>query len=735
MLGFWCNVPFQASTIMTLTFITDTITTTGTITNPIATPLSDPWWVPHPDLPTAIITFLLSVVILPVLYFSGRLIRNSLKAGATHVIDIVIYHVAARFHHSLAATFTLKKYCSLLLKGSSQFLQVPSTHNISLEIDKVYVPLFADEKGGSQRAFTHQDLLSVGNRIVVAGDPGSGKSSLVKRLLRDTCKAALEKPRRSRLPIWIELRKLEIPGNIEDESLGSWLYEEFRRRVKEFRVLKMSEAFDAYSKSTGLLVLLDGLDEVATMRYPRVWKAIESLSEILANTSDKNTILLTMRTQFQQQIRGTYSDAFPISLYLKPFSPSDIYEFLSRWPFREHRARKITEIFNSLSDRPTLREMCSNPLVLSMYVAEVAASGEAIAPETRTDFYSKVTQELLVFRRSRQVGPAPARTTLREQRETILGILAHDHLLDPSQPANSLSWPKALEVVSDVVGCKLDQAQVVFDDLAKDTGLIMEERPGETFRFIHLTFAEYLAAFEAVRGRKGGWDGLVMAHKQFKSSPHEQLHGRLIEVLPFATGLLARPDRVTAMRDVLEIDDWRLTARVFLETKLYSDAGWPDFVRSTHDLLLSQPETEWDSDWLRSLHLFNTVVTDAEQSAAHVRSAELAVNLESFYRSLLAIQKHSMEKLLTSYASQDAAAAFRLAQLTGLELVNTFPDVIVSNLDQKPFFGLIVQQALDDTEFEPRLGQRFLLKADYVPGRSQRGLWISLQALRGRNSY
>ena len=55
---------------------------------------------------------------------------------------------------------------------------------------------------------------------------------------------------------------------------------------------------------------------------------------------------------------------------LKSFSPSDIYEFLTRWPFKTKKTLHITRIYNELTDRPTLREMCTNPLILAMYVAE-----------------------------------------------------------------------------------------------------------------------------------------------------------------------------------------------------------------------------------------------------------------------------------------------------------------------------------------------------------------------------
>src|SRR5207247_514209 len=99
-------------------------------------------------------------------------------------------------------------------------------------------------------------------------------------------------------------------------------------------------------------------------------------------------------------------------------------------------------------DRPTLREMCSNPLVLSMYVAEDLASGGILSPTSRTDFYKKVTDELMFNRRLVQKNNTePLHNTLKEQRERILGRIAYDHIMDINQPGNNLSWKNAILII------------------------------------------------------------------------------------------------------------------------------------------------------------------------------------------------------------------------------------------------------------------------------------------------
>jgi hypothetical protein len=385
-------------------------------------------------------------------------------------------------------------------------------------------------------------------------------------------------------------------------------------------------------------------------------------------------------------------------MFLKAFSPSDIYEFLTRWPFSKDGEQSIPRIYKELTDRPTLREMCSNPLILSMYVAEDQAAGHTIAPETRTEFYTKVSEELIIRRRLQQTGPAPAATKLREQRQRILGRLAFEHLLNTDQPTNSLQWSDALRVVAGVMSCSESEAESIFRDLAKETGLVTEERIQQTFRFIHLTLCEFLAAFEAVQGQEAGWVDLINAHKNLQSQEQPQLRSRLVEVIPFACGLLPRVKRYDALGDVIKIGDNHLLALSFLETKSYDHPGWPAFVTQEKESLLSTPEDNWDERWLRQLHLFNVVVRDANSCATHLPTIGGTVDLALFFRTLVEKQQSSLSTLLSAYATQDAAAAFRLAEICNLDLARDFPEIIVSNCDQIPFFALVREQALRELE-------------------------------------
>ena len=652
----------------------------------------------HLDLRTCLFT----TSLISVLIILWRIVLKHIKEWGNLLIEGTLYILSRTINHSLAATFTLNRYCRIQL-GNERLknLHVPSSTDISLPIDQIFVKLTLRGNLPNDGDLSNWNLLTIGNRIKIMGDPGSGKSSLIKRTFRDQCQSGRSKPRSTKLPVLIELKNIQLPEKKDIPDHGKWLYRYIKGEVAKVRAYKMAECFDIYSETKGILLLLDGLDEVSSTNYAIIEKAINELSIHLGELSENNSIVLTMRTQFYQQVQASYLSNFPHTTFLKPFTPADIYEFLSRWHFKKEAETHISRIYNDLTDRPTLREMCSNPLILSMYVAEDQASNENISPESRTEFYKRVTEELIIKRRQKQkTQTASSHTVLKDQRERILGRIAYNHIINIDQPRNSLQWSDAIAVIKATLKCDNVTAETVFNELSRETGLITEERVHETFRFIHLTFCEFLAAFEAVQGIENGWEQLIMAQQKFLTGSLED-RSRLIEVIPFTAGLLPRVRKSQALTDVAEFDDYNLMSRCYLETKLYEHPGWNDFINKASEKFLSFSEEQLDEHWLQDLHLFNVVVRDAEVNSRYKPNIA-NIDLSDFYKDLLKNRDNGLEKILSAYASQDAAAAFRLCEICKFSLIDDFPKIVIDNCDQIPFLGLVMDKIVQDNPESPK---------------------------------
>lgn len=643
------------------------------------------------DIGTGVVT----IIMLPLLYLVLRKVFSFLKRLLTYILDWLTWSASRTLFHSLASRISLRRYCAeQLTHARTRYLRVPGTVDVALETDSVYVSMVLEPSVGE--AVRENRLVRVANRMRILGDPGSGKSSIVKRLFRNACHGAMRKPANSRLPILIDLKTFQpVPDAANDDVLAKWAVEQLREEVASSATFDMSECFDACVSGPGLLVLLDGLDEVSSASYPDVSRAVNLLSRWLERNSPSSAVILTMRTQFHEQVHLDFAETFPPAYFVRRFTPNDIYQFLARWPFPEARREESSAtIYGTLSDRPSLREMCASPLVLAMYVVahDKMLDDASALPETRTDFYDQILEELLIARRGRQLGGTTARRALRDQREAILGRLAWQNLKDRDATPNLLSWPAALKLVKKQVGLpSLEAADGYFMELSKETGLFTIGKSGETFQFIHLTFCEFMAAKEIANGVTDGWDELIGVQTAFSASPLTTT--RLSEVIPFAAALLPRQARDGAIRRVAAIDQGPMLARCFLETQMYGHGAWGKFAAGELEALSAVDSDSWNEEWTNRLHLYMVTLANAERWTEVTKSPLASpVRTSDVYQRLVGGSQEKLARVFASFAAVDGAAALRLAESLGFDIVSHRPDLMVMACKEPPMLATAVSR-------------------------------------------
>jgi len=224
---------------------------------------------------------LVTLVVAPILLYMLKTLVAYCKKWAGFVADGLLTLCSRYIMHSLTARLTLKRYCHLQMAGQSKFLHVPSASDVKVDIDKAFVPL-ALEKSAGEPIYTQRSMLTVDSRIRIVGDPGSGKSSLVKRVLRDSCMRGMSAPSQSRLPILLELKNVKppsaemsrpAPGDYRSDSAidrAGWLYGVVRKEACGFNAYRMDECFDNYAQTQGLLILLYTASHVSAHSLRRV---------------------------------------------------------------------------------------------------------------------------------------------------------------------------------------------------------------------------------------------------------------------------------------------------------------------------------------------------------------------------------------------------------------------------------------------------------------------------------
>ncbi len=634
---------------------------------------------------------LIVTIVFPITWRIIRRVREVIWELISFILEWIIDKCLGRIKHALTALLSARRYCKIQLKGNSKELNVPAKIPFSLNTDTAFVPLVFEKFSAGANNCSQDEVLELGNRVLIIGDPGAGKSSLIKKLFRDSCRKVLKKTWKSEFPIFFELKNVEVPADTTSNS--NWILEQIRIELMNNGFYKIDECLDSYCKLTGVLFFLDGLDEVSKKHYPEVKKAILKLSNYLKQHSHKNRLIITLRSQFYHYVKDEFAGEFPLTISIKNFSTEDIYEFLTRWPFQSNKEDNISRIYNNLLKAHSFREICRNPLILAMYVRACSLDQVDTTSNTRTEFYSKIIQNLLINRQHHQDGTILNKQIIKEDRERILETLALKHLLDPEQKINALCYNAAILDISEYFKCSKISARNIFFEIEKDTGLIKKENGEETFRFVHPTFVEFFAAKGAVKRRLDGCRKLINYHRGFLSSKNPFIKSRLIEVIPFAFGLICGEERAKLLDSIAKIKDNQLALKCFLEAKFYSHSYWAVLCESELNYLTQLSSFNWDAEWCRRLYLFYEVVNDSLESLSisSIYRKDRKI-FDDLFKTLAKKNSQNLERIYSLYAKVDALAASRLADFYGDDLFEDYPRLIISNCDQDSLSSSMIKK-------------------------------------------
>lgn len=344
--------------------------------------------------------------------------------------------------------------------------------------DALSVPL-TDELGEARNL---DSALERARLVVITGDPGSGKSTFLKRMAYHWEPAAN--------PIRVSIAELAEHLTKEDTPEAPVCLIRFLAE----KSVKAEWGLDAHTfrrwMEQGALLLLDGLDEAPghTSR-----EALSRLIENAAKTWGRSRIVVTSRPR-----------AYEGDVVLSGFQNARIGElgseavrtFLERWSqalFAEsprQAAAHAKELVDALEANPEIRRIARNPVMLTALA--VLHWNEKRLPEQRADLYESIVNWLARSRKKRQGRPTPERCVALLQ-ELALGMLEHPagrQVQVARDWAAELLAPRFREVAA--AEERLATARRFVEEEELDSGIIAKR--GEELRFWHLTFQEYLAA-------------------------------------------------------------------------------------------------------------------------------------------------------------------------------------------------------------------------------------------------
>jgi hypothetical protein len=257
----------------------------------------------------------------------------------------------------------------------------------------------------------------------------------------------------------------------------------------------------AQSARNGLVVMLDGLDELGAEDIALAEAFTISLAQFFTGAPGRNLVVVASRRQALDFAPRLTSGTIPgmTSVDLQPFSSAAVYSFLLRWPYLPtlDPIEEAQRMFSQLRLRPALLDACTNPLSLALYVSRdlrMRQSGiiaDTAIIDTRAEFFDEVVGYLLVRRRADREGIRAPSMPFKQARFRFFSEVAKDHI-ESADPYNRID---AQHLVKHSVGIKgaNDSADDAILDIAKETGIIGQNDDG-TWSFIHRSFLDFFLA-------------------------------------------------------------------------------------------------------------------------------------------------------------------------------------------------------------------------------------------------
>lgn len=423
---------------------------------------------------------------------------------------------------------------------------------VDIPLSEVYVRLrvirdedsATDEEAVDAEPIDIHTALGKYNRLVIVGDPGSGKSTFLKFIALMLARAQVEADpglASSKLnlqvplpaPFFISLWDLSDSVK-HNKQLGEASIVDFiTQQLTENDLPIPRQVVESVLESGSACVLFDGLDEVPTEQGRAV---ISRLVERFVNRFPQNRFVVTSR------VRGYTGDTILKGSFVRcdiqDFNETDRQEFLKNWfaaLLRVDRRDVLAEGTTSLEAYNTLRSaiegkdrirvLAVNPLLMT--VIAIVHWNRKRLPDQRVDLYDECIDVLLGQRKAAERGG-------RYRNDSVFDTTSEDEIRYDRAWTRKRFGEIALrilesgddEITRDVVLSMLQQKLKDRPEMDDERAFVAAERfldrqelrsglltrRSHSCRFVHLTFQEYLAAWNLANLSMEGIKSAIFPH-------------------------------------------------------------------------------------------------------------------------------------------------------------------------------------------------------------------------------
>jgi len=340
---------------------------------------------------------------------------------------------------------------------------------------------------------TYSEFLKIGKNLVILGDPGSGKSILVRSTICDILQKSKAVPEEFHdfIPFRIELRKYLAFKNTYHGTLTSYLTNVLE---SEYQISNLTTTIvENILFQNKCIVFFDGLDEIFDISDKIATKNdIENFN----NSYNDAVVVVTSRIIGYEEARLN-EDAFEELIVLQ-FNDAQVQEYVKKWYEKEEQNKEIRkrEVKGFLERKGQIdNELIKNPLLLSLIV--IIYRNILKLPESKLEIYQSCTKTLVDkwdASKDLQISLDPAVIRNKEKLFADLAYWQYQHL---SSKSLLITYEKAKATVAQSIQDKLKSSDDLLAEELAENFMAYAQKRSIYFEnnFTHKTFLEYYTAY------------------------------------------------------------------------------------------------------------------------------------------------------------------------------------------------------------------------------------------------
>lgn len=416
-------------------------------------------------------------------------------------------------------------------------------------------------------------LYNISKKFIISGTGGIGKSMMMRHLFFE---AAEHFNTYEVLPVLSALKNFKAT----DTNIAEFSY----KTIKDFDPKMSFEAFEEELKAGRCMILLDGLDEIATDAR----KSFENAIVSFLRTYPQNFVILSSRpyTQFVQ------FGHFPV-MQILPFDKKKAIRLIDKLEFHDPAAKE--KFRDALEEKlfDSHKQFASNPLLLTIMLMTYSANGEI--PQVRHVFYAKAYETMARLHdasKGAYVRPLHTKLTPEQFATYFAEFCARTYRAEALEFTEQSFTQYMKKVIAHQKRDIMAEPRDFLQDLTNNLCIMYEE--GDKYYFIHRSFQEYFAAvffsnqMDDMLGQIG--DFFESQEMKYSDRTFDMLYDMIPEkidryiFLPFLNTLWKECDEGYGYRTFLQ----KMYPVIYAQSGETSDAAENDPVSNLYNFLINE---------------------------------------------------------------------------------------------------------------------------------------------------